>query len=55
MENLKATQIQNSALWAAYGDAIGFISELVDYKGLKRRINSSKVTVTVPWKKNVGG
>lgn len=55
MENLKAKSIQNSALWAAYGDALGFISELVDYKGLKRRINSSRASVTLPWKKNVGG
>ena len=55
MGNLKAKSVQNSALWAAYGDALGFISELIDEKGLKRRINSSRATATVSWKRNVGG
>jgi ADP-ribosylglycohydrolase len=47
--------VQNSALWAAYGDALGFISELVDEKGLKRRIKASRVTETTSWRLNVGG
>jgi ADP-ribosylglycohydrolase len=55
MDDLKAKSVQNSALWAAYGDALGFISELTDEKGLKRRINSSRLTTAVPWKHRVGG
>ena len=31
------TRVARSALWAAYGDALGWISELTDATGLKRR------------------
>ena len=31
------TRVTRSALWAAYGDALGWISELTDASGLKRR------------------
>ncbi|MFJ6986227.1 MULTISPECIES: ADP-ribosylglycohydrolase family protein [unclassified Streptomyces] len=31
-------RVINSARWAAYGDALGFISELTDAKGLLRRL-----------------
>ena len=55
MDDLKAKSVQNSALWAAYGDALGFISELIDEKGLKQRINSSRLTTALPWKHKVGG
>jgi ADP-ribosylglycohydrolase len=51
----ESKSIVNSALWAAYGDALGFITELVDLKGLKRRIQSSSVDRTVTWKRSVGG
>jgi ADP-ribosylglycohydrolase len=47
--------IRNSALWAAYGDALGFISELVDKKGLEKRINALRITRTIPWRRRVGG
>jgi ADP-ribosylglycohydrolase len=47
--------IRNSALWAAYGDALGFISELVDERGLKRRTNGLRITRTIPWRRRVGG
>lgn len=45
--------IVNSALWAAYGDALGFITELVDAKAVKRRIGSGTVRETVPWSRQV--
>lgn len=45
----------NSALWAAYGDALGFITELTDASGLKRRIHSARVQQTVPWRRLIGG
>jgi ADP-ribosylglycohydrolase len=47
--------IRNSALWAAYGDALGFISELVDRKGLEKRIKALRITRTIPWRRRVGG
>ncbi len=54
-EENELKSIKNSALWAAYGDALGFITELVDSKGLKRRINNSRVTNTVSWRRQLGG
>ena len=33
----RASRTRGSMLWAAYGDALGFVSELVDRKGLQRR------------------
>ena len=53
MERL--TAIKNSALWAAYGDAIGFISELATGSELKRRVGASNLSETVAWNKRVGG
>lgn len=47
--------VVNSALWAAYGDALGFISELADEKGLRYRVGASEVTETVPWRRRIGG
>ncbi|MFH9211434.1 ADP-ribosylglycohydrolase family protein [Streptomyces globisporus] len=50
-----AYRIINSARWAAYGDALGFISELTDSKGLLRRLRSDVAldasTGTIPWAK----
>jgi len=53
MERLAA--IQNSALWAVYGDAIGFISELASESELRRRINMNSLSTTVAWGKRLGG
>ncbi len=48
--------IVNSALWSAYGDALGFITELRDNpRALVARIGSGRVTKTVAWKRRVGG
>lgn len=47
--------IKNSALWAAYADALGFISELADPRLLEKRINSTRVTKMKSWKRRVGG
>ena len=47
--------IQNSALWAAYGDALGFITELADARWVKKRAGVSEVVKTVPWKRRIGG
>jgi len=49
------TAVVNSALWAAYGDALGFITELADSRTLTYRIKESSVTKTIPWKRRIGG
>jgi ADP-ribosylglycohydrolase len=48
-------RIRRSALWAAYGDALGFITEGVDEAGVRRRTGVDTVKRTVPWKRKVGG
>ncbi|MGD0967766.1 MAG: ADP-ribosylglycohydrolase family protein [Candidatus Aquilonibacter sp.] len=45
-------RVVNSALWAAYGDALGFISEGVDEKGLSRRLDGREFD-TFPWVRKV--
>lgn len=47
--------IRKSALWAAYGDALGFITELADKKSLKLRTDKSRIITTIPWNRKVGG
>ncbi|WP_190287760.1 ADP-ribosylglycohydrolase family protein [Massilia sp. NR 4-1] len=54
MRNLE-TSIINSALWAAAGDAIGWISELTDTRGLERRSGAPVLTAPVKWKRRIGG
>ncbi len=44
-----------SAAWAALGDAIGFISELTDEAGVRRRTGAPEVRGLVPWKRRIGG
>ncbi|HCT1400439.1 hypothetical protein F9877_06715 [Morganella morganii] len=55
MNSLKEQKIINSGLWAAAGDAIGWISELTDEKGLKRRISGSYLLKPVSWDRKIGG
>jgi ADP-ribosylglycohydrolase len=46
----------SSALWAAYGDAIGFTTELADASMVKRRTGKAgPVENTVPWQRLIGG
>lgn len=49
------TSIKHSALWAAYGDALGFITELADSKSLQWRVKAPRVTQTVSWRRRIGG
>ncbi|UEG33314.1 ADP-ribosylglycohydrolase family protein [Enterobacter ludwigii] len=54
----KATSknIVNSSLWAAAGDSLGWISELVNGRmGLERRIGSQRLSKPVAWSRIVGG
>lgn len=51
----RAARTRSSMLWAAYGDALGFISELTDEKGLKRRTRGAPLDRLMAWKRRVGG
>lgn len=51
----RLTQTRRSALWAAYGDALGWISELTDAAGLKRRTGGAPLHLLIEWKRRVGG
>lgn len=53
--NDRAVRTRNSMLWAAYGDALGFISELTDENGLKRRTQGAALDRLMPWSRRVGG
>lgn len=50
----KAT-IRRSVLWAAYGDALGWISELTDSAGLKRRTAGTQLRRPIAWSRRIGG
>ncbi len=48
--------IKNSMLWAAYGDALGFITELSDVKRLKYRTRGlGRVKGLIGWRRKLGG
>lgn len=49
------TGIVASALWAAAGDALGWITELVDQAGVTRRAGTTRVRTTIGWKRQIGG
>jgi ADP-ribosylglycohydrolase len=48
-------QIINSALWSAYGDALGFITELADEGILKKRSGVRRITKLQDWNRLIGG
>ena len=54
-DDSRCAQTRNSMLWAAYADALGFISELVDHKGLKRRTKGAELDRLMAWRRRVGG
>ncbi|MFA5628394.1 MAG: ADP-ribosylglycohydrolase family protein [Thiohalomonadaceae bacterium] len=45
----------SSALWAAYGDALGFPTELASPTLVAQRVGSSRITHTAAWRRLVGG
>ena len=47
--------IRRSALWAAYGDALGFITELADSAMVRRRTGLDVVSSLMPWRRRIGG
>ena len=48
-------RVERSALWAAYGDALGWISELTDESGLLRRTLGQPLVRPIAWKRRIGG
>ena len=51
----RALSVERSSLWAAYGDALGWISELTDHAGLMRRTGGAALCRPVVWKRRIGG
>ena len=51
----RGERIRRSALWAAYGDALGWISELTDSRGLGRRTGGRPLREPIEWNRRVGG
>ncbi len=47
--------VVRSSRWAAYGDALGFITELTDAAGLRHRAGTERVERTVAWRRKIGG
>lgn len=53
---LTLESIKRSSLWAAYGDALGFITELGDELAVTMRTKGqSRVTKLIPWTRRIGG
>lgn len=51
----RADAIVSSALWAAAGDAVGWITELGDEDTIKYRTGSHRVDSPVEWRRRIGG
>ncbi len=51
----RVARIERSALWAAYGDALGWISELTDAAGLMRRTGGDPLKEPMAWERRIGG
>lgn len=51
-----STRVIHSALWGAYGDALGFMSELAtDPNVVKARTGTRLIEQTMPWVRRIGG
>lgn len=54
--NARADSVRRSALWSAYGDALGWISELLtNERSLKRRTSGAPLEKPIEWKRRIGG
>ncbi|MGX1183960.1 ADP-ribosylglycohydrolase [Pseudomonas sp. F-14 TE3623] len=45
----------SSALWSAYGDVLGFPTELASDRTVQQRIGQSKISRPESWKRQIGG
>ncbi len=48
-------RVERSALWAAYGDALGWISELTNAAGLRKRTGGAPLDEPIAWERHIGG
>ena len=55
MTNHTEAQVCRSALWAAYGDAVGFPTELITEAQFRRRTGQEAMRGTIAWRRRVGG
>lgn len=55
MPKISQAQIVNSALWAAYGDAVGFPTELISRSDFSKRNKISAMEGPIDWSRRVGG
>lgn len=51
----RAERNRLSAEWAAYGDALGFVTELADANRLQYRTGTEIVRETTSWRRKIGG
>lgn len=51
----RLASVRGSAAWAAWGDALGFMSELTDAAGLRHRTGEATIDRLRPWVRKVGG
>jgi len=54
MNSNRQSQTRLSAVWAAYGDALGFITELADADRVQYRSGFRNVTQPVEWRRKIG-
>lgn len=54
MSEIRENRIRSSSVWAAYGDALGFMTELADEGRVAHRTGQSKITRTIPWRRKLG-
>jgi len=55
MDNSIRERIVNSSSWAAYGDALGFVTELANRSMVEKRTGKTVVNSLCPWKRRIGG
>ena len=55
MAKITEEQIVRSALWAAFGDAVGFPTELISANEFSKRNNIKAISGPIDWTRRVGG
>lgn len=55
MPKIEEANVVRSALWAAYGDAIGFPTELISASEFHRRNSLDQIHQPIAWTRRVGG
>jgi len=53
--HVRLARATSSMLWAAWADALGFISEITDERGLRARTKGRELSETMEWTRRVGG